>query len=565
VSQLVGQNLGPYSLLEVIGGGGMATVYKAYQPSADRFVAVKVIRADLSREPELRQRFEREARTIAQLEHPAILPIYDVGEHNGVPFLVMRYVEGGSLSDRISAGRLPLGQAVEYIAQLGEALAYAHQQGIIHRDIKPANVLITPRGHVLLSDFGIAKILADENGLTGTGMPIGTPFYMAPEQIQGKPVDARTDIYSLGIVLYECLIGQRPFVAETPWAVMDMQLRDAPPPPRALRPEIPESLERVILKATAKQPEHRFESMEALVQALREVDLEADAPAQEPATGPTLRGAPATVVLGDEQARGRPSAWLWGGAAALVLAAVAAILWLATFARGDRAAPAAAAPTAVLVASTMALATAAAPQTPVLAPNLRFSFDDGRADRWDGSPEQWRVVRDETNRLVYEGQAPDTALAATSPQETATALLQLKNYAVELRARIVTPGLKNDDFADFWLSLRAHADLTASKGCESYSFYFDSTAGSEQIVRNGGEQCGGLAILTSASMPLQPNRWYTIRTEAAGHHLRLLIDGAVIAEADDDRLEGGFFYMTLGQGARVQFDDIQIIPLPSAP
>jgi hypothetical protein len=426
--------------------------------------------------------------------------------------------------------------------------------------------LITPRGHVLLSDFGISKILTDENGLTGTGMPIGTPFYMAPEQIQGKPVDARTDIYSLGIVLYECLIGQRPFLAETPWAVMDMQLRDAPPPPRALRPEIPESLERVILKATAKQPGHRFESMEALVQALREVDLEADAPAQEPATGPTRRGAPATVVLRDEQARRRPSAWLWGGAAALVLAAVAAILWLAAFTRDDRAAPAGAAPTAILATSTTALATAAAPQTPVLAANLRFSFDDGRADRWDGSPEQWRVVRDETNRLVYEGQAPDTALTATSPpQETTIALLQLKNYAVELRARIVTPGLRNDDFADFWLSLRAQDDSTGSKGCESYSFYFDSTAGSEQIVRNGGEQCGGFAILTSASMPLQPNRWYTIWTEAAGHHLRLLIDGAVIAEADDDRLEDGFIYMTLGQGARVQFDDIQISPLASTP
>jgi hypothetical protein len=542
----------------------MATVYKAYQHSADRFVAVKVIRADLSHEPELRQRFEREARTIARLEHPAILPIYDVGEHNGVPFLIMRYVEGGSLSDQISAGRLRLRQAIEYIAQLGEALAYAHQQGIIHRDIKPANVLITPRGHVLLSDFGIAKILADENGLTGTGMPIGTPFYMAPEQIQGKPVDARTDIYSLGIVLYECLIGQRPFVAETPWAVMDMQLRDAPPPPRALRPEIPDSLERVILKATAKQPEQRFESMQALVQALREIDLEADAPAQEPATGSTLRGAPATVVLSDEQARRRPSAWLWGGAAALALAAVTAILWLAAFAGGDKVAPTATSPTAVLAASAMALATSAAPQPPVLAANLDFRFDDGRADRWDGSPEQWRVVPDETNHLVYEGQAPDTALTASSPQDT-TGLLQLKNYAVELRARIVTPGLKDDDFADFWLSLRAHDDLTASKGCESYSFLFDSTAGSEQIARNGEEQCGGFAILTNGSTPLQPNRWYTIRTEAAGHHLRILIDGAVIAEADDDRLEDGFFYMTVGQGARVQFDDIQIIPLPSAP
>jgi tRNA A-37 threonylcarbamoyl transferase component Bud32 len=545
VSQLAGQNLGPYNLLEVIGGGGMATVYKAYQSSADRFVAVKVIRADLSRDTALRERFEREARMIARLEHPAILPIYDVGEQDGVPFLVMRYVEGGSLSDRISAGRLSLRQAVEYVAQLGEALAYAHQQGIIHRDIKPANVLVTPRGHVLLSDFGIAKILADESGLTSTGMLIGTPFYMAPEQIQGKPVDARADMYSLGIVLYECLIGRRPFEAETPWAVLDMQLRDALPPPRALRPDIPESLERVILKATAKQPEHRFESMEALVLALRAVKLAPDAPVLEPAASPPPQPVPTTIVLRDDQLGRRPSAWLRGGAAALVLAAAAAIVWLASGARGDSAAP------------------TSAPPKPALAASQRFPFDDGRADRWEGPAEQWRVVRDETNGLVYEGQAPDDALAATTPpQETTTALLELKNYAVELRARIVTPGLRGDDFADFWLSLRAHDNPTASGGCESYSFYFDSTAASEQIVRNGGEQCGGFNILTSASAALEPNRWYTIRTEAAGHHLRLLIDGAVVAEADDDRLEGGFFYMTLGQGARVQFDDIQIIPLP---
>jgi tRNA A-37 threonylcarbamoyl transferase component Bud32 len=545
MGQLTGQNLGRYNLLEVIGGGGSATVYKAYQSNVDRFVAIKVIRANLLRDPALRERFEREARTIARLEHPAIVPIYDVGEQDGVPFLVMRYVEGGSLSDRISAGRLPLRQAIEYVAHLGEALAYAHQHGIIHRDIKPANVLITPRGHVLLSDFGIAKILADESGLTTTGMLVGTPFYMAPEQIQAKRVDARADIYSLGIVLYECLIGRRPFEAETPWAVMHMQLRDPLPPPRALRPEISESLERVILKATAKEPEHRFQSMEALVLALREVDLEADRPAPEPAASPPPQRARETIVLADKQPRRLPLVWLWGGAAALVLAAAAVLLWLATGAQDNSAAP------------------ASALQTPTLAGSQRFSFDDGRADRWTGAPEQWRVVRDETNGLVYEGQAPDDALAATTPpQETTTALLELKNYAVELRARIVTPGLRDDDFADFWLSLRAHGDLRASGGCESYSFYFDSTADSEWIVRNGEEQCGGFTILTTASAALKPNRWYTIRTEAVGRHLRLLIDGVVIAEADDDRLESGFFYMTLGQGTRVQYDDIQIIPLP---
>jgi tRNA A-37 threonylcarbamoyl transferase component Bud32 len=545
VNQLAGQNLGSYSLLEVIGGGGMATVYKAYQSSADRFVAVKVIRADLSRDAELRARFEREARTIARLEHPTILPIYDVGEQDGTPFLVMRYVEGGSLSDRISAGRLPLRQAVDYIAQLGEALAYAHQQGIIHRDIKPANILITSRGHVLLSDFGIAKILADDSGLTATGMPVGTPFYMAPEQIQGQPVDARADVYSLGIVLYECLIGQRPFVAETPWAVLDMQLREPLPPPRGLRPEIPEALERVILTATAKQPEQRFESMEALVLALRESAQGIDLAAPETIVSPPLQPAPATAVLKGEQLGRRSSAWLWGGAAALVLAVAAVILWLGAGTQDNRATP------------------AGTPQTPALAAGLRFPFDDGRADRWTGTPDQWRVVRDETNGLVYEGQAPDDAQASTTPpEETTTALLALKNYAVELRARIVTPGLRDDDFDDFWLSLRAHDDLTASGGCESYSFFFDSTAGTEQIVRNGEGPCGDYTLLSSAATALEPNRWYTIRIEAAGQHLRLLIDGAVIAEADDERLEDGFFYMTLGQGTRVQFDDIHIIPLP---
>ncbi len=169
-------------------------------------------------------------------------------------------------------------------------------------------------------------------------MPVGTPFYMAPEQIQGQPVDARADIYSLGIVLYECLIGQRPFMAETPWAVLDMQLREPLPPPRALRPEIPEALERVIVKATAKQPEQRFESMEALVQALREVSQGIDLPAPETIVSPPLSPPLRRACLG--AAASAASAWLWGGGAALALAAIAIIIWLAAGNQGNPAAPA---------------------------------------------------------------------------------------------------------------------------------------------------------------------------------------------------------------------------------
>ena len=245
MSDLAGRNLGPYRLLEQLGAGGMATVYKAYHAAMDRYVAIKVLPHHLAREPSFRARFQQEARVIARLEHRYILPVYDAAEDDGIPYLVMRYTDSGDLNNLIAKG-LSVARTVELLAQVAEALGYAHRQGVIHRDVKPANVLIGRDGDALLADFGIAKIYADTLQLTGEGNMVGTPAYMAPEQLQGKPVDARTDIYSLGILLYECLIGQRPFVAETPWAVMDMQLRDAPPPPRTLRPEIPEALERVI-------------------------------------------------------------------------------------------------------------------------------------------------------------------------------------------------------------------------------------------------------------------------------------------------------------------------------
>jgi|GEM_PF-1965919 len=265
----VGRNIGPYEILEQIGAGGMATVYKAYQPAMSRYVAIKVLPQSLARDPSFRARFQREVRAIARLEHRYILPVYDVGEDQGSPYLVMRYADGGTLSDLLAQRSLSITRMLEIVSQVAEALACAHGEGVIHRDIKPANVLIGRDGSALLSDFGIAKVYAETLQLTDESMWIGTPAYMAPEQIQGQRVDGRTDIYALGAVLYQALTGECPFEADTPLTMALMHLHNQPRPPRQLNPAISEALERVVLRALAKNPDDRFQDAHELVEALR--------------------------------------------------------------------------------------------------------------------------------------------------------------------------------------------------------------------------------------------------------------------------------------------------------
>src|SRR5690349_13746247 len=268
MGDLAGQNLGPYRILEQVGAGGTATVYKAYHTAMDRYVAIKVLPQHLARDPNFRARFQREARTIARLEHRYILPVHDVGEEDGIPYFVMRYTDGGDFGNLIAKGSLSVARAAAIVAQVAEALAYAHRQGIIHRDIKPANILIGRDGDPLLTDFGIAKIYEDTLQLTGEGVMVGTPTYMAPEQLQGQPVDARADIYALGVVLYQALTGEPPFIAETPLAVALMHIHNPLRSPRQLNSIIPESIERIILRAMAKNPSDRFQTAGEMAEAL---------------------------------------------------------------------------------------------------------------------------------------------------------------------------------------------------------------------------------------------------------------------------------------------------------
>ncbi len=265
--ELIGKTIGRYRVVAKVGHGGMGDVYKAYQESLERTVAIKILPAALGRDETFRARFEREARSVAQLQHPNILNIYDYGEQDGLTYLVMEYARGGTLKDRITEP-LPLEEVARIVGQVGAALAYAHKRGVIHRDVKPSNVLLTEDGRPLLADFGLAKMMEGSTELTASGMSVGTPEYMSPEQGQGMPVDHRADLYSLGVVLYEMVTGHKPYTADTPMAVIIKHMTETLPSPRLLRPDLPAAIERVIVRALAKAPGDRYASAEEMVAAL---------------------------------------------------------------------------------------------------------------------------------------------------------------------------------------------------------------------------------------------------------------------------------------------------------
>lgn len=269
MEDLTGRQLNAYQIVAPLGEGGMAAVYKAYQPAMDRYVALKILPRHFASDPEFISRFQQEAKVLAKLQHPHILPVFDFGEADGYTYLVMPFVESGTLTQVMRGLPLPLEQIRRVITQVGDALDYAHAHGLIHRDVKPSNVLIDERANCLLTDFGLAKIVAGSAHLTTSGAIMGTPAYMSPEQGLGQTLDARSDIYALGVILYEMAVGRVPYSAETPLAVVIKHIHDPLPPPRRLNPALPEALERVILKSLAKQPSDRFATAGEMVKALQ--------------------------------------------------------------------------------------------------------------------------------------------------------------------------------------------------------------------------------------------------------------------------------------------------------
>lgn len=254
---LEGQTLGQYEIIRKLGEGGMATVYLARQPSIGRMVAIKVLPPHFMHDDTFMQRFEHEVRIAADLQHPRVLPIYDYGELEGRPYIVMAYLGGGSLADRIREGAIPLEDTVKIVNQIAEGLDHAHARGVVHRDFKPSNVLLDEHGNAYLADFGIAKITESTVNLTGTGI-VGTPAYMAPEMGSEGIVAPSVDVYALGITLYQMLTGKCPYSGETPLSVLMAHVTSPIPDVRSERPDLPDGVARVLERAMAKKPQDRY-------------------------------------------------------------------------------------------------------------------------------------------------------------------------------------------------------------------------------------------------------------------------------------------------------------------
>lgn len=259
--------IGRYEIKSELGRGGMATVYRAYDPSFDREVAIKVLPREMMHDPQFRARFDREIKMVAGLEHPSIVPVYDVGDEDGQPYFVMRHMNGGSLSGLIAKGKIPLEDTARIIEKIAQGLAYAHKKGIIHRDLKPDNILFDDNGDPFISDFGIAKLTESTSSLTGSGV-IGTPAYMSPEQAQGSEIDGRSDIYGLGVIVYQMLSGQQPYNADTPMGVVVKHITEPVPEILNMVPSLPSDVDQIIRFSMAKDKTKRYPSAIDLAKAL---------------------------------------------------------------------------------------------------------------------------------------------------------------------------------------------------------------------------------------------------------------------------------------------------------
>ncbi|MBE7551227.1 MAG: extracellular solute-binding protein [Anaerolineales bacterium] len=273
---MIPEKFGRYEIIAELGKGGMATVYHANDPRFGRDVAIKVLPREFLHNPQFKERFEREAQTIATLEHSAIVPVYDFGEENGQPFLVMRYMSEGTLASRLKQGPLEIGTTLHILRRIAAALEYAHSRGMVHRDLKPGNILFDQHGDAFLADFGLVKISEATVSLTGSNI-IGTPAYMSPEQATGdQPVDLRSDIYALGIILYEMLSGQVPYLADSPVNLLMKHVLEPVPRILDVKPDLPPEYNQIITRALAKSPDDRYPRATALVDALEQATTQVD-------------------------------------------------------------------------------------------------------------------------------------------------------------------------------------------------------------------------------------------------------------------------------------------------
>ena len=344
----VGENIGPYQIVEQLGQGGMATVFKAYHASLDRYVALKVLHPAFDEDKTFASRFQREARVVAKLEHPNIVPVYDYAEHEGRPYLIMKFIEGDTLKSHMTEAPMKPVEILNVVEAVGGALAYAHKQGVLHRDIKPSNVLIASDGQIYLADFGLARIAQSGESTMSSDSIMGTPQYISPEQAMGKKdLDARTDLYSFGVMVYEMVVGQVPFSADTPFAIIHDHIYTPLPLPRKVNPDVSEAVERVLMKSLAKDRSDRYEDVNTMIKAFKEVWNLATMPTVKTAAVPEpapivaavqapLTSIPTKVVEKSPAAESvssptqKRSPWMWVSIGLVIVLCLAGIIFART-------------------------------------------------------------------------------------------------------------------------------------------------------------------------------------------------------------------------------------------
>jgi serine/threonine protein kinase len=506
---------GEYEILGELGSGGMATVYLAHEISLDRKVAIKVMSPAMISAPGLVERFKREARTAANLSHPNIIPIYSVREVDGLLFCVIKLVQGTPLESIMrELGQLPIAMVQAILAQVGDAMGYAHRHGVIHRDIKPGNILIDDDGWAVVTDFGIAKV-PEMEGLTVTGVAVGTPTYMSPEQCSGDAVSGASDQYSLGVVAYEMLAGRPPFTATTMMALMYSHFHDTPPPLETLRPDCPPELRDAVMRMLHKDPAARWPSMEAAVDALGAKPLARDDPTRShlislARTGATHRivsqihtprsPIPLTHRRSGEAAPVAAPRWrpVFMGAAAMALLGVGYLI--AQLATPDRAAPpatvgaSAAADSAPAVAVPPPQQVVEQPQAPVRKPaptslTLPKAASDPPPTRQSAVVAPPPVVRRDS---VVLSQATPTRAESAAVAISTPALRQTVDSTTRAAARpntVIPPvASEADDVRALILSFAsalAASDLAAARRLYP-SMPADQRQGFEALWRDGG-------------------------------------------------------------------------------